>query len=236
MMMRQGLLLFAGLLLSLQAPAGEADWELKRKGEKPGEVTVHVRPVEESPINMFRGIIEVPQPMLSVMAVMGDIDRYPEWVFQCSDAEIKPDEWGPDIIRIKINGIWPVSDRDIAARSTIEQDPDTLAITIHSRAAEGVVPEQKGWLRIPALDNRFLLEPLDNGGTRITFRTFVDPGGYIPAWLANFVAVRAPEYTLTRMAELLADDRYAIDSVDALPLEFPGIDEMRFPSADADRP
>ena len=161
---------------------------------------------------------------------MGDIERYPDWVFQCSDAEVRPEEWGRNVIRIKINGIWPVSDRDIAARSTINQDPESGTITIHSEAVKDVVPEQKGWLRIPDLDNRFRLEPLDNGGSRITFRTFVNPGGNIPAWLANFVATRAPEYTLTNMAELLKKERYALDSVDELPIQFPGIEEMTFPS------
>lgn len=227
-------LLLAGLLLCLNtAGAEESEWELVREASEPGDVTVHVKPVEDNPIKMFRGMIEVPHPMLSVMAVMGDIGRYPEWVFQCSDAEMRADEWGLDIIRIKINGIWPVSDRDIAARSTIEQDPDTGVITIHSKAAPDVIPEQKGWLRIPALDNRFVLEPLENGGSRITFRTFVDPGGYIPAWLANFVATRAPRDTLTGMAELLREDRYKLDSVDQLPLQFPGIEKMRFPSIEA---
>lgn len=223
------------MLLAVLAPAAHADnedWELIQRADEAGEVTVHVKPVEDNPIKMFRGIVEVPQPMLSVMAVMGDIQRYPEWVFQCDDAEIRPDEWGPDIIRIKINGIWPVSDRDIAAQSTIEQDPDTRAITIHSRAIRDVVPEQDGWLRIPELDNRFRLEPLDNGNTRITFRTFVDPGGRIPAWLANFVATRAPRQTLNRMAELLREPRYHLDSVDELPLDFPGVDEITFPSLD----
>ncbi len=224
------LLILAVVLAGNAAVAKDDDWKQVREADQRGEVDVFVRPVANSPIKMFRGVIEVPQPMLSVMAVMGDIKRYPEWVFQCSDAEIRPDEWGRDVIRIKINGIWPVSDRDIAARSTIEQNPDTNAITIHSRALEGVVPEQENWLRIPELDNRFRLEPLEDGGSRIMFRTFVNPGGHIPAWLANFVATRAPEYTLTHMAELLQKDRYQLTAVDELPLQFPGIDKMTFPS------
>lgn len=224
------LLIVATVLAGNTVRAENADWKQVREADKPGEVDVFVRPVDDSPIKMFRGVIQVPQPMLSVMALMGDIERYPDWVFQCSDAEIKPDQWGPDVIRIKINGIWPVSDRDIAARSTMKQNPDTNAITIHSQAVHDVVPEQEGWLRIPELDNRFRLESLDNGRTRITFRTFVDPGGHIPAWLANFVATRAPEYTLTHMAEFLKQDRYQLDSVDELPTEFPGVKQMTFPS------
>lgn len=216
-------------------PATAQDWELAREAEDRGDVTVYVKPVPGNPLKAFKGIIEVPQPMLSVMAVMGDIERYPDWVFQCSGVEMRPDEWGRDVIRILIQGIWPVSDRDGVARSTITQDPDSLAITIHSRDAEGVLPPQDGYVRLPRLDNTFLFEPLEDGWTRITFETFVDPGGYIPAWLANLVATQAPTYSLTRMAELLKEERYKMNSVDALPLAFPGVHQMVFPSLERER-
>lgn len=222
--------LLTALCLLLCLPASAQDWELAREAKERGEVTVYVKPVPGNPLKAFKGIIEVPQPMLSVMAVMGDIERYPDWVFQCSGAEMRPQEWGRDVIRIRIQGIWPVSDRDGVARSTITQDPESLAITIHSQDAQGVFPPQNDFVRLPELDNIFLIEPLEDGWTRITFETFVDPGGYIPAWLANLVATRAPTYSLTRMAELLKEERYRMSSVDELPLEFPGIDRMTFPS------
>jgi hypothetical protein len=222
--------LLSAFCLLICLPVAAQDWELARQADERGDVTVYVKPVPGNPLKAFKGIIEVPQPMLSVMAVMGDIDRYPEWVFQCSGAEMRPDEWGKDVIRILIQGIWPVSDRDGVARSTISQDPESLAITIHSQAAKGVFPPQDGYVRLPDLDNTFLFEPLEDGWTRITFETFVDPGGYIPAWLANLVATRAPTYSLTQMSRLLTEERYALDSVDALPLEFPGVEQMIFPS------
>lgn len=222
--------LLIALCLLTTLPATAQDWQLASRAGQRGDVTVYVKPVPGNPLKAFKGIIEVPQPMLSVMAVMGDIDRYPEWVFQCSGAEMRPDEWGRDVIRILIQGIWPVSDRDGVARSTIKQNPETLAITIHSRDVDDVFPPQDGYVRLPGLDNTFLMEPLDDGWTRITFQTFVDPGGYIPAWLANLVATRAPTYSLTRMAVLLKEERYQLDSVDQLPLEFPGIHDMVFPS------
>lgn len=216
--------------LALSLPLNAAEWSRVREADERGDVDVFVKPVKDNPLKAFKGIIEVPQPMLSVMAIMGDLETYPEWVFQCSGVDYRPKEWGKDVIRIRINGIWPVSDRDGVFRSTITQNPDTDAITIHSKDTDGVFPPREGFVRLPDLDNKFIMEPLEDGWTRITFRTFVDPGGHIPAWLANFVATRAPEHTLTNMARLLERNRYAINSVEDLPIQFPGIGAMRFPS------
>lgn len=219
----------SALLLLLAGTTLAGEWELVREAEQRGDVTVYVQPVPGNPLKAFKGIIEVPQSMLSVLAVMGDIERYPEWIFQCSDAEMRPQAWGPNVIRILIKGIWPVSDRDGVMESTFAQDPDSLAITIHSREVSGVFPPQDDYVRLPDLDNIFRMEPLEDGFTRITFRTFVDPGGYIPAWLANLVATKAPTYSLTNLARLLKEEQYHLASVDQLPLDFPGVREMTFP-------
>jgi hypothetical protein len=217
-------------MLLLTSPVSADDWEQVRDAEARTDVAVYVKPVADNPLNAFMGVVEVPYSMLRIMAVLGDIDRFPEWVYQCDRAEMRPEEWGRDIVHIRIKGIWPVSDRDVVTRSTIKQDPETGTITLHSVHANDILPPQDGYVRLPDLDNRFILEPLDDGWTRITFRTFVDPGGYIPAWLANLVATRAPTTTLTKMQNLLAEDRYELSSTAELPLQFPELENLRFPS------
>ena len=230
-MKRLGVFLSLVLLCgSLAADVDDGDWRKIRQASERDDVSTWVQPVPDNPLNAFKGEIEVPHPMERVMIVLGDIERFPEWVFQCDEAELRLDEWGPEIVRIKINGIWPVSDRDAVARSTIEQDPETLAITIRSFAEDDILAPQDGYVRIPSLDNLFVLTPLDDGWTRVTFRTFVDPGGAIPKWLANFVATRAPLWTLQNMYKQMQHERYQeADFVDFL-LPFPGIEDLIMPS------
>lgn len=215
------------LMLSLNAAANDG-WESIRQADERGEVSTWVRPVEGNPIKAFRGQVEVPYPMLTALAVLSDIPNFPAWVFQCHAAEMR-EAWGKEHARIMIKGIWPVSDRDVIVHSRLEQDPATLAITVYSRATDQVLPPQDGYVRLPALDNIFRLEPLPDGWTRITFQTFVDPGGSIPAWLANFVSTRAPLTTLRGMKEQMENEKYHIRSMEELPFTLPDAGEMRLP-------
>jgi len=222
-------LLLPVLLLMLGLPAMADDgWEPIRQVGERGEVSTWVRPVEGNPIKAFRGQVEVPYPMLTALAVLSDVPNFPAWVFQCHAAEMR-EAWGKEHARIMIKGIWPVSDRDVIVHSRLEQDPDTLAITVYSNAADQVLPPQENYVRLPALENMFRLEPLNDGWTRITFQTFVDPGGAIPAWLANFVSIRAPLTTLRGMKEQMEKDKYHIRSVDELPFTLPNAPDIRLP-------
>ena len=216
------------LMLGLNAAATDA-WEPVRQASDRDEVNTWVRPVEGNPIKAFRGQVDVPHPMLTALAVLSDIPNFPAWVFQCHAAEMR-DDWGSEHARIMIKGIWPVSDRDVLVHSRLEQDPQTLTITVYSQATDQVLPPQDKYVRLPALENMFRLEPLPDGWTRVTFQTFVDPGGSIPAWLANFVATRAPLTTLRGMKKEMENEKYHISSIEELPFILPNAADIRFPS------
>jgi hypothetical protein len=215
----------------LSASTFADDWKQVRVASERTDISTWVKPIDGNPLNAFRGQTEVPYPMLTAIAVLADVGSYPQWVFQCHFARLMP-EVSDDLAYIHIKGIWPVSDRDGVARTAISQDADTLRTVLHSIAAHGIVDEVPGTVRLPALDNRFTLEPLADGWTRITFETFVDPGGMIPAWLANFVATRAPLTTLQKMQVRMAETRYHLKDKSELPMQLPGTEEMIFPGGD----
>ncbi|MCH8498830.1 MAG: hypothetical protein LAT63_10155 [Marinobacter sp.] len=220
------------LCLCLLLPAvafAESGWDQIRNPSDRSEVRTFVRSVEGSSIKQFKGIVEVPQSMLTAIAVISDVHNFDNWVFNCQGTEIRREEWGTDYLRIKINGIWPASDRDVVIRSSYHQDPDTRAITVRSQAAEGLLEPQRGFVRIEALDNFFVVEPLADGWTRITFQTFVHPGGSLPAWIANFVATRAPVQTLEGLRQQMARDEYQLSSPEQLPSPLPGSPHLEFP-------
>lgn len=225
------LLLLTSLLVSSLLHAGD-DWELVERPDARDAVTVWTKPVPGQSLKAFKGEIEVPHNLLTVLAVLGDIPRFPDWVFQCDDAYPLP-ALGYDINYVHIAGIWPVSDRDVVTRTTLEQHPETLAITAHTVAADGLYAEKKDTVRLPALDNRFVMAPLADGWTRITFETFVDPGGFIPGWLANLVAIKAPRDSLEGMYALMEEPRYQVDSARDLPMDFPALATMVFPAGPA---
>lgn len=220
------------MILLLSSALAAEEWELKREAKTREDISVWVKPVAGNPLNAFRGQTEAPWPLLTALAVLADVEQFPEWVFQTSEAYFL-EQHGPDLAYLHIKGIWPVSDRDGIARTRIHQDPDTLVTTVHSVAAPEVLPAHEDRVRLPALDNKFVLEPLDDGWTRITFETFVDPGGMIPAWLANLVAIRAPLLSLRGMQQRMTLPQYHLRDKSQLSLQLPGTEKMIFPGMDS---
>lgn len=223
------LLFFILTLHATSAAIATEDWELVRHAKHRGDVSTWVRPLPGNSLKAFKGQIEVPFNMLTVIAIIGDVGRFPEWVYQCDYARLMP-EFDYNISYIHIAGIWPVDDRDVVVRTSISQNPETLTIYVHTLADNGLYPEQKNTVRLPALDNTFSMKPLSDGWTRVTFETFADPGGFIPAWLANMVAIRAPRDTLKGMRRLMSENKYQLSHPSELPLQFPELTSITFPN------
>lgn len=222
--------LVAGLLWQPAHAEQQHPWELVQEAEGRDGVTTWTRKVDGFTLKAFKGQTEVPYSMLTVLAVIADVERFPEWVFQCDDARLLP-EVGENVAYVHIKGIWPVSDRDVATETLVTQDPETLAIELATRNGDDLYPVQEGKVRIPQLKNTFTLEPMDDGWTRITFDTFVDPGGYIPGWLANLVAVRAPRDSLNDMYRLMQEPVYHVTSSAELPDHFPQWQALEYPNS-----
>lgn len=216
--------LLSGALLSAGAPlaAAEPGWELNREAGERGEVTTWTRNVSGSPVKAFRGVVEVSHGPVPVLTAITAVDTFPEWIFQVQASEAVPGTGG-ERTYMRFNGIWPVSDRDVLLDNSVSQAPASGAVTLHSVNAEGARPPSDGYVRIPALDNRFVVTPLADGWTRVEFRTFVDPGGKVPVWLANLVATKAPLVTLEGLREQLEKPRFKNADKDDLPAVFDGV-------------
>lgn len=219
------ILFVLSVLILILAPAVQAQdngWQPMNQTDKRTEVDTWVRKVSDTPVKAFRGVVEVRQNMVAVMDVLTDVSRFDEWIFHCQSAKRVRSE-GEERIYMRFDGIWPVKDRDVLFGNTLSQDPKTGVITLHSQDIKGVYPEQDGYVRIPDLDNHFIVTPLEDGWTRVEFRTFIDLGGYVPAWLANMVSTNAPQDTLAGLRELVKQQPYR----DATPADLPDLPGMK---------
>lgn len=217
--------IFLLLCLFWASTAWADDWKMNREGKQRGDVSTFVRDVEGSPVKAFKGVVELEASLTSIIAVILDVDNFPSWVFQCQSAE-RP-LFGRDRLYMRFNGIWPVSDRDVMLDNQFAQVRAGGTIVLHSVNVETLLGEERGYVRIPALDNRFTLTPLNDGWVQVEFETFVDPGGNIPIWLANLVSTQAPLKTLRGLREQVKRERY----INADPDDFPrvaGVEKLAF--------
>lgn len=218
------------LLFFSTAAIASNGWELTSDSDSTTGITTWKKAVDNSSLDAFKGAMTVDQSMLTILAVLADIPHFPTWVFHCDAARTLPKK-GDGFVYLYIRGIWPVSDRDAVLHSTLQQNPDTLAITVHTTARPDLLPVHEDRVRMPALNNFFVLTPIDADTTHIVFTTYADPGGLIPGWLANFVAVEAPFDTLSRMRERMTLPQYHLKNPAALPNVLPGSRKIRLPDS-----
>ena len=69
---------------------------------------------------------------------------------------------------------------------------------------------------------RFKFQRLPDNAMEVTYELVLDPGGYIPAWLANLLLRDAPYFTLERLRRIIRNQEYQGKFYDYLELRGPG--------------
>lgn len=202
--------------LALPAHAGN-EWEPVRQGQGREDISTWVRSVDGMAVKAFKGVTEVHQTTLTVLALLADIPGLSNWVYHCQSS-VQPDKYSADHTYARFKGIWPASDRDVLFRSNVTQQADG-SVLVDSQQVEGY-PPQDGFVRMPYLHNTFRLVPLKGQWTRVEFETQVDLGGLVPTWLANAVSTKAPLVTLEGLKAQVGQARYQIKSVQELPTHY----------------
>ena len=85
-------------------------------------------------------------------------------------------------------------------------------------------------MRVAALEDQFVLTPLDNGWTRIEFETFIDPGGNVSS-VANVISHKAPQETLQGLREMASNETYQNAKLDQALKRYPELKGMDLPQS-----
>lgn len=79
-----------------------------------------------------------------------------------------------------------VAMRDYAIKVQIRTDPKTGALVrTWTAAPDKAPPPLPGVVRLTVVDGSWTIEPLTPSSCRLTYWLYTDPGGLIPAWIAN---------------------------------------------------
>ena len=199
------LLLLALPLLALGADPGDTAWQLRHSE---GVLQVHSRPYAGSSIEEFRGVTRVRARLSEVIALLQDADYNRHWVYRSGGARILDHQsisttWVYGVVDAPL----PIRDRDTVVRFDLRQDPGSRVITIDILNKPDLLPPVAGLVRVPDFGGFWRLEPLADSQVAVTYQVYGDPGGWVPAWLANYAALRSVVGTLQAMPDAL--QRYA---------------------------
>jgi hypothetical protein len=182
----------------------------KKEVDKNG-LQVFTRPWPGSNFIAAKSVDTLHFPIKRVVAMMYDVDAYDQWIAD-NLAFFKILEWDKKaqyvITHFGMDMPWPVANRDVVVVSHYSQDPITKIVTLNARAIDGIVPEKKGYLRIPKSISRGTVIPLNENTTLVIAEGHGEPGGWLPAWLINFFIHDYSVQTSKEVKAQIAKEKY----------------------------
>jgi hypothetical protein len=193
------------LALFIAAPAIGQDWTLVHSSE---HLRVLQRNYAGSALDEIKGVVRVKASLNAVMALLKDAPFNQHWVYRSGGARIlKESGYAQAYVYGVVDAPLPMSDRDTVVRFDYQQNPVTKEITVTITNEPAFIAPQPGLVRVPDMGGHWHLKPLKDGWVEITYQIYGDPGGWIPAWLANHAAVLSVKHSLTNLIGVVG--RYA---------------------------
>ncbi len=184
----------------------EQGWELKKDVDG---IKVYFRESAEGPIKELRISFDVEASLSTMVAVLKDIDAFPEWIYKCSEARVIEKKSDQEVYYYSVVDFpWPLTDRDAISYSKFYQDPKTKVIHTYNTAEPGLEPERRHKIRVKTMDIQWTIKPLSPHKAHVDYYMLSDPGGNIPSWLINFALDRGPVQSMKAYREMVKKPKY----------------------------
>lgn len=190
--MRPGNLLIA-LLLMLPAPAVLADdWQLAHREDG---IDVYLSAVDGSAYQQFRGVTRIKASVRTLTDLQENLRVACKWLYACADMRLLEVDGDSTWVYLTTALPWPAKPRDMVLKVRTERLDDGTLVR-HLTAEPGRVPGTPGLIRVRRLSGEWIMHPLGERDTEVTYQLRADPAGDVPGWLANRFVVDAPMVTL----------------------------------------
>jgi hypothetical protein len=193
-------------LLSIKAHAQEP-WKLAK--DKDG-IRIFTRHVEGSNFKAYRAEATMEGSISSFVAVIRDIDRYPEWISNVEYVELI-DSTAVEI-RYYLQSDVPsflVRDRDLINVLSFQYHAEDSTVRIDARSEPELMPENEDFVRIKRSIGFWEFHKLGQDSVRVHFQQHTDPEGSIPSWITNMFIIDAPFSDFQNLRERVKMKEYA---------------------------
>lgn len=194
------------LLLTPFSLFAQNDWTLQKDKDN---IKVYTKKMEGYHLKASKATSVLETTIPRLVALMMDADNFYKVVPTSKSSKLlKIVSDSERIYYVATEAPWPVSDRDGVYSMTFSQNPTTKAVTINVGCLPDFIPEKKSYVRVPRSEGWWRFTPLSDGKVEVAYQNVTDPGGSIPAWLANSSAINIPFETIQKLRERVTLDQY----------------------------
>ena len=179
----------------------QPEWQLKK--EKNG-ISIYTRSVAGSAFDEFKGVITFENSSLEeVLAVISDIKNYTTLYPDCMNPKILKQEGKHNFIHYsQTKGPLTIKDRDCIMEQKTVIDKEGKHAKISLKPLPGYIPENKDKVRVRYGGGFWEIEE-NKSNVKVIYQFHGEPGGDIPAWLANSFVETQPYQTLLNLRNRL---------------------------------
>lgn len=180
----------------------EGSWQLEKS--KKG-IQIYTRPHKTSNYRAYRAQMKVKGDMNAYLSVFEDVASYKDWMHTTIISELveQPKENEKHIYMVNRN--FPINDRDYYAKVVINQRE---CGTITAKWDLLDKPTVDGRVRVENLDVLISFAPASNNEFVVTLDGHIEPGGLVPAALANAFITDVPFHTFQNIRQLAKKEIY----------------------------
>ena len=194
-------LLSSVMLLMAAVCAGQSNGELTKS--KNG-INVYTSEVANSSFKAVKVECTLSGTYTKLMALLQDVDGFENWIYNNKKSKILKKNSPNDFIYYSETSMpIPFSNRDVVIRMQIKTDSLPKFLTIQGGHQPDFLPEIPGRQRISHYKASWKVTMPTANTIHIVYFMEVDPGGSLPAWLANSFADKGPYHTFSNLADKL---------------------------------
>jgi hypothetical protein len=160
--------------------------------EKEG-IKLYTRKETNNSVKSFKGEVYLHAEMEKVFSLITNVKNFDLWDEDIIEMKVLLNEKDKHVQYYLVYDVsWPVTDRDLVVDAIITTDSVTGIRVMEAKPLHNVIPEKSDLIRIKKYWQKWTLIPSEKDLIHLILEGTVDPGGSVPAWLANMVITETP--------------------------------------------
>ena len=150
-------------------------------------INVYSQEIPDSDILAFKATGTLNAPIDQIMEVLRKVEIAKDWMPDIVDKYTVKEFSDFEAITYSVNKLpWPFSGRELLLRNKLrlDREKEYLVVDVHS-VEDASYPVGENNVRAFMYMGRTYMRPTGKGRTEILFVFYLDPKGYIPAWVVN---------------------------------------------------
>jgi len=180
---------------------GQYNWKLSK--EKDG-IRVYQSGVEHSNYKSIKVECTLEGSYDKLMAVLNNVSHHKDWIYHNKTSQII-NRVSPYEFYYYTETVlpWPMSNRDAVVHLKMNKDSLNRFLKITAVSVPNYIPEKSGKVRVPKSAVSWYVTMPTTKTIGIVYMFEAEPGGSLPAWVANMFADKGPYETFKKLSDIL---------------------------------